>query len=171
MNKANVKVKHGILPGIELDKLRQLRSLTVGNKGLMIGPLRKTIAYKMGKAMPLSIVKKMHNSRVAIIEIDGQIVSWGLILSESKTILDRRCQDEGIQSKQVQYEIHLFTKKEFRGQGLATKIAKSIKRKYPRTKFLGYWDESSVFCKTNLVKLASKDMERNIKMKYSQSMS
>lgn len=163
MSSPNIRVKHFKLSDISLDILRQLRALNLGIDGLMKEPIRKTIAYKMGNPTPLSIVKKMHESRVALIEIDGEVVSWGLLLSEVKTILERRCDKQGVQLNQVKYEIHLFTKRNFRGRGFATKIARSIKRKYPRTKFFGYWDDSSIFCKTNLVRLQSKEKESQIK--------
>lgn len=166
MVNTKVRVKHCNLPSLNLDKLRQLRALNNGKNGLMYEPIRKIIAYKMGKAMPLSIVKKMHESLIAYIEIDDEIVSWGLLLSEVRTILSNRCIKEGVQSTQVLFEIHLYTKEDYRCQGLATKIAKSVKRKYPKTKFFGYWDETSIFCKNNLVKLQSKEKERMIKQKY-----
>lgn len=165
MTEAKVIVKHAILPSLSLDKLRQLRSLNLGQNGLMIEPIRKTIAYKKGIATPLSIVSKMHNSKIAYIELDGQIVSWGLLLSEDHDILTARCAVEGVKPSKVMYEIHLYTKKLYRGKGFATKIAKSVRRKYTKTRFFGYWDESSIFCKSNLVKLVRKDRERAIKAK------
>lgn len=162
----NIKVKHFNLSDLTLHKLRELRALNLGIDGMMFHPIRLTIAYKMGKPTQLGIVSKMHRSKVAVIELDGKVVSWGLLLSEVKPILDRRADDEGVKDhRALKYEIHLFTHKAYRGRGFATQIARSIKRKYPKTKFFGYWDESSIFCKNNLLHLQDKERERSIKQR------
>jgi hypothetical protein len=166
------RVIHVNLFDLEIDKLRQLKRLSLGNTGSMFYPCRDIIAFKLGKKqLPKHTINDYKKSFVAYVMSENIIVSWALILKSNRSTIKFLCNFDKIKDVKSSYELHFYTKYSMRNLGIATKIAKSVKRKYPNMKFYSAYKRSSIFVKNDTLILKDKNTEACIKAKYTPLMS
>src|ERR1700757_4876778 len=158
------RVKYSNLFDLDMDTLLQLKKLNIGYNGAMFYPCKAVIAHKLGKyKLSYYQIKQYKQSIVAYITNDNVIISWALILKSTKSYIREICRYDDIKQVKSPYELHFYTKYRFRKLGIATRIAKSIKRKYPTTYFWSAYNNSSIFVKNNTLLLKDKKIETKLK--------
>jgi GNAT superfamily N-acetyltransferase len=146
------RIKYSKLMDVELHILMQLLKLNRGKNGIIYYPIRDVIDYKKyNKILPKTQLNYYKKSVIAYITHDNKVVSWAFLMHNSKDTIDSLCRWYQIKRVNTNKELHFYTQRKHRNKGLATRLIKSIKRKYPNKTFFSTTSESSIFVRNKTI--------------------
>jgi hypothetical protein len=167
MGEAYSRVNYSKLYGINWDILIQLKSLNNGINGVMYHPIKDIIAHRNGsKLLTINKINRYKKSIVAYITHNNKVISWALILKCYGQEVKFICNLLGIERVKSNNELHIFTHKDHRDKRLASRLIKSIKRKYPGRLYCSTYSESTIFVRLNTLHLKDKEKSRRLKKQY-----